>query len=97
MIEAAGQRIIAVTAAHWESTMTGAFLTAEELANVIGCASNSYACMRRHLTRNGVPFIPNLRGFPQVDRTYFEARMRGVAQAVSSETAAEAEPDFSAI
>lgn len=75
----------------------GAFLTAEELANVIGCASNSYACMRRHLTRNGVPFIPNLRGFPQVDRTYFEARMRGTAQSVAPERAAEAEPNFSAI
>lgn len=77
--------------------MTGAFLTADELADVIGCASNSYACMRRHLTRNGVPFLPNLRGFPQVDRYYFEARMRGMAQAVASEMAAEAEPDFSAI
>lgn len=73
------------------------FLTADELADVIGCASNSYACMRRHLTRNGVPFIPNLRGFPQVDRTYFEARMRGTAQSVAHELAAEAEPDFSAI
>ncbi|WP_342049930.1 MULTISPECIES: DUF4224 domain-containing protein [unclassified Cupriavidus] len=75
----------------------GAFLTADELASVIGCANNSYACMRRHLTRNGVPFIPNLRGFPQVDRSYFEARMRGTAQAVTSEEAAETEPDFSAI
>ncbi|HBD33148.1 MAG TPA: hypothetical protein DC084_06090 [Cupriavidus sp.] len=79
-----------------ESEM-GVFLTADELADVIGCASNSYACMRRHLARNGVPFIPNLRGFPQVDRSYFEARMRGMAQAVASDTAAEVEPDFSAI
>ncbi|KAF7958245.1 hypothetical protein AWV80_01360 [Cupriavidus sp. UYMU48A] len=75
----------------------GAFLTADELADVIGCANNSYACMRRHLARNGVPFIPNLRGFPQVDRSYFEARMRGLAAAVSAEAAAEAEPDFSSI
>lgn len=75
----------------------GAFLTADELAGVIGCANNSYACMRRHLARNGVPFIPNLRGFPQVDRTYFEARMRGLAPVVAPDTAEEAEPDFSAI
>ena len=95
-MEAAFDRVMQTTLKNWESTM-GAFLTADELADVIGCASNSYACMRRHLTRNGVPFIPNLRGFPQVDRSYFEARMRGTAQSVAPEQAAEAEPDFSAI
>lgn len=95
-MEAAFERVLQTTLKNWESTM-GAFLTADELADVIGCASNSYACMRRHLTRNGVPFIPNLRGFPQVDRSYFEARMRGTAQSVAPEQAAEAEPDFSAI
>ncbi|MCA3186569.1 MULTISPECIES: DUF4224 domain-containing protein [unclassified Cupriavidus] len=95
-MEAAFERVLQTTLKNWESTM-GAFLTADELADVIGCASNSYACMRRHLTRNGVPFIPNLRGFPQVDRSYFEARMRGTAQSVAPDQAAEAEPDFSAI
>ena len=95
-MEAAFDRVMQTTLKNWESTM-GAFLTADELADVIGCASNSYACMRRHLTRNGVPFIPNLRGFPQVDRSYFEARMRGTAQSVAPEQAAEAEPEFSAI
>ncbi|QYY30280.1 DUF4224 domain-containing protein [Cupriavidus pinatubonensis] len=90
------ERIIMTTRQHWESNM-GAFLTADELADIIGCASNSYACMRRHLARNGVPFIPNLRGFPQVDRAYFEARMRGLAPVVAQDTVEEAEPDFSAI
>ena len=42
------------------------YLTADELAELIGCAPTSFACMRRYLARNNWPFEPNIRGFPQV-------------------------------
>lgn len=41
------------------------YLTAAELAELIGCAPTSFACMRRYLTRNNWPFEPNIRGFPR--------------------------------
>ena len=63
---------------------------------MIDCGPSSFACMRRHLQRHGVPFIPNLRGFPQVDRRYYDARMSGTAPAVEAKPA-DMEPDFSAI
>jgi len=76
--------------------MQSRYLTADELAEMIDCSRNSYACMRRHLERNRVPFIPNLRGFPQVDRRYYDARMSG-AMPASEAAPADMEPDFSAI
>ncbi len=76
--------------------MQSKYLTAAELAEMIDCSPSSFACMRRHLQRCGVPFIPNLRGFPQVDRRYYDARMSGAAPAAQVE-AVSMEPDFSAI
>lgn len=70
------------------------YLTAQELADLIGCAPTSFACMRRYLTRNNWPFEPNLRGFPQVSRAYHDARMSGNAQQAQLQELA-AEPDFS--
>lgn len=77
--------------------MQSRYLTASELAEMIACRPNSYACMRRHLERHHVPFIPNLRGFPQVDRQYYDARMSGAAPATPDERTNTEEPDFSAI
>lgn len=74
--------------------MSGRYLTGEDLAQLIGCAPNSYACMRRYLTRNGWPFEANLRGFPCVSREYHDARMAGTASAAELQDLA-AEPDFS--
>ena len=71
------------------------FLTGDELAQLIGCAPNSYACMRRYLTRNSWPFEPNLRGFPCVSRAYYDARISGNATAAAAVAPAELEPDFS--
>jgi hypothetical protein len=70
------------------------YLTADELAELIGCAPTSFACMRRYLERNNWPFEPNLRGFPRVSRKYHDARMSGTAALGSASEAAE-EPDFS--
>lgn len=69
------------------------YLTAPELAELIGCSPHSFACMRRYLTRNNWPFEPNLRGFPRVSRAYHDARMSGTAApGPAPDTAAE--PDF---
>jgi hypothetical protein len=70
------------------------YLSGDELAELIGCAPNSYACMRRYLTRKNWPFEPNLRGFPRVSREYHDARMAGVASAAALQDLA-IEPDFS--
>lgn len=69
------------------------YLSAEELASLIGCAPTSFACMRRYLERNTWPFEQNLRGFPRVSRAYHDARMSGsLAQMGVADCA---EPDFS--
>jgi Domain of unknown function (DUF4224) len=74
--------------------MMSAYLTAKELADMIGCEDNSYSCMRRYLKKNAWPFEPNLRGFPQVSRTYHDARMSGkLGGALQNDDFLE--PDFS--
>jgi hypothetical protein len=70
-------------------------LTADELAEMIGCRANSFACMRRYLTKHNWPYAPNLRGFPKVSRDYYEARMSGAQPEIKSITTME--PDFSAL
>lgn len=71
------------------------YLTAAELAELIGCAPTSFACMRRYLARNNWPFEPNIRGFPQVSRSYHDARMNGRAVSAGQAPVDEVEPDFS--
>lgn len=70
------------------------YLTADELAELIGCAPTSFACMRRYLERNNWPFEPNLRKFPRVSRAYHDARMSG-SVAPGAPASDSAEPDFS--
>jgi hypothetical protein len=69
------------------------YLSAIELASLIGCRENSYACMKRWLTKHGWPFAVSISGFPKVARAYHDARMAGTQAA--PETQAELEPDFS--
>lgn len=69
------------------------YLTAAELAELIGCSPHSFACMRRYLARNNWPFEPNLRGFPQVARDYHDSRMAGSMPAGSATDQGD-EPDF---
>lgn len=74
--------------------MPTTYLTADDLAELIGCAPTSFACMRRYLERNNWPFEPNLRGFPRVSRAYHDARLNGsIGPATPADDAAE--PDFS--
>lgn len=75
-------------------TIVSGYLSAAELADLVGCAPTSFACMRRYLERNNWPFEPNLRGFPQVSRQYHQARMNGAAGLPAAQ-APQDEPDFS--
>jgi hypothetical protein len=71
------------------------YLTAAELAELIGCAPTSFACMRRYLARHNWPFEPNIRGFPQVSRAYHAARMNGSGGLPVLQPDPATEPDFS--
>ena len=65
------------------------YLSATQLAELIGCAKNSFACMRRWLDRNGWPYVKSISGFPKVSVSYHDARMNGTAKSNM-----ELEPDF---
>ena len=69
------------------------YLSAEQLANLIGCRKNSFNCMKRWLDRNGWPYVVTISGFPKVSLAYHDARMIGE---VRSQTA-EIEPNFGAL
>lgn len=53
------------------------FVSRDELAELIGCAPTSRACMRRWLKKNGWPFEADRNGFPKVLRAYYDQRMLG--------------------
>jgi hypothetical protein len=72
------------------------YLSADELAELIGCRPNSYACMRRYLTKYGWPFAQNLRGFPIVSRAYHDARLSGALPHIDDVTPRVA-PNFAAL
>lgn len=76
--------------------MMSAYLTASELSDMIGCEPNSYACMRRWLTKHGWPFEANLRGFPRVTRAYHDARLSGASHAAAAQDDF-IEPNFGAL
>lgn len=69
------------------------YLSAEQLANLIGCRRNSYNCMKRWLDKNGWTYVVTISGFPKVSQAYHDARMNGDM----SHQATEIEPDFGAL
>lgn len=72
------------------------YLSATELAELIACGPTSYACMRRWLDKHTWAYQPNRRGFPQVLRAYYDARMNGQVSAQVA-SAARARPNFAAL
>jgi len=74
--------------------MHSTYLTAGELADLIECESNSFACMRRWLDRNAWPYAKSITGFPKVSRAYHDARMSGASPQA---TELEFEPNFAAL
>ena len=72
------------------------YLTGAEIAGLIGCKANSFACMRRWLTRNKWPFEVSISGFPIIGRAYHDARMSGEATS-KSKVKVRVEPNFGAL
>jgi hypothetical protein len=67
------------------------YLSANELADLIGCQSNQRSCMNRWLDKNRWPYVVNINGFPKVSKAYHDARMSGI----TTPPAPRVEPDFS--
>lgn len=72
------------------------YLTAAELADLIGCQPSSRACMCRWLDKGGWPYEINRLGFPRVSRAYRDARLAGAAPATAAATT-RIEPNFGAL
>lgn len=71
------------------------YLSASELASLIGCKPTSIACMRRWLDKNGWPYVENIRGFPKVWRKYHDAQMSGYVS--EGKASVRIEPNFEAL
>lgn len=69
------------------------YLSAIDLAELVGCRQNSYACMRRWLDKNGWPYAQSRTGMPIVSKAYHDARMAGEA---TKGTPAATEPNYAA-
>lgn len=72
------------------------YLSGAEIAVLVGCRENSFACMRRWLTRNKWPFEVSISGFPIVGRAYHDARMSGIATD-KGKIKVRVEPNFGAL
>lgn len=72
------------------------YLSSFELATIVGCKPNSFACMRRWLARNSWPFEVSINGFPVVSRSYHDARMSGENSA-GTMVKPRIEPNFRAL
>lgn len=57
------------------------YLSSDQLADLIDCAPNSFACMRRWLERNDWPFATSISGFPKVSKAYHDSRLSGTSSA----------------
>lgn len=73
------------------------YLTAKELAELVDCRPNSFACMRRWLDRGKWPYEKSAVGFPKVSRMYHDARMSGVAPTAAGAAPERIEPNFAAL
>jgi hypothetical protein len=73
------------------------YLSSAELAELVDCQPNSFACMRRWLDRGKWPYETSAVGFPKVSRRYHDARMSGVAPSASATAPARTEPNFAAL
>jgi hypothetical protein len=73
------------------------YLTAADLADLIGCKPNQFARMRRWLVAGGWPFEQACGGCPRVLRAYHDERLRGQAQTVQAAALPANSPNFAAL
>lgn len=69
------------------------YLNKNQLADLIECSPNSFACMCRWLQKNDWPFAISKSGFPKVSVIFHDSLLNGKA----TKHATELEPDFGAI
>lgn len=55
-----------------------AYLSADELADLIGCKSNQRSAMAAWLLKNRWPHVVDRNGLPKVSRAFHDAKMGGL-------------------
>ena len=73
--------------------ITSAYLTAAELADLVGCEANQFACMARWLDAQAWPYVRDRRGLPKVARSFHDNVLAGV----KAPNCSSLEPDFAAL
>jgi hypothetical protein len=56
-----------------------AYLTADELADLIGCKPNQRVAMAEWLKKNRWPHVLDRNNFPKVSRAFHDAKMGGTS------------------
>ncbi|RRA01122.1 DUF4224 domain-containing protein [Burkholderia cepacia] len=73
------------------------YLTAKELADLIGCKPNQRATMARWLDRNGWRYVIDINGLPKVTRAFHDQKLGTAPDAPDSDSRFATEPDFEAL
>ncbi|WP_186062175.1 DUF4224 domain-containing protein [Burkholderia gladioli] len=73
-----------------------AYLTASELADLVGCKPNQRATMARWLDRNGWSYVVDIMGLPKVARAYRDQKLGLAPEGVSADDRLSVGPDLDA-
>jgi hypothetical protein len=66
-----------------------AYLSADELADLIGCKPNQRLAMAAWLTKNRWPHVLDRNGLPKVSRAFHDAKMGGTSTRAATKYATE--------
>ncbi|WP_186198194.1 DUF4224 domain-containing protein [Burkholderia gladioli] len=73
-----------------------AYLTASELADLVGCKPNQRAAMARWLDRNHWRYVTDANGLPKVARAYHDQKLGLTPELASANDGLSAGPDLDA-
>ncbi|MBU9133656.1 DUF4224 domain-containing protein [Burkholderia multivorans] len=74
-----------------------AYLTAQELADLVGCELNQRATMARWLDRNGWRYAIDINGLPKAARAFHEQKLGTAPEEPAIDSRFSTEPDFDAL
>ncbi|KVD48645.1 hypothetical protein WS61_07440 [Burkholderia sp. ABCPW 11] len=74
-----------------------AYLTAGELADLVGCKPNQRATMARWLDRNGWRYVVDTNGLPKVARAFHDQKLGIAPEESAIDSRVATEPDFDAL
>ncbi|MDN7754077.1 DUF4224 domain-containing protein [Burkholderia gladioli] len=74
-----------------------AYLSASELADLVGCKPNQRATMARWLDRNGWSYVVDIMGLPKVARAYRDQKLGLAPDESPAKSRFATEPDFDAL